>query len=158
MRKLLIVTASINFPLELISSLYFPKIFLSNYEKFLPQDIFLPCQVFLRAPWCWSDSLWPTHPGSNLILALSTKTLGLDSFFRKYAQINQSRCTHFTERVIGHVCIKCVYWAKIGQIWGLSWSPYWKVKEGGESAEEFETTLPKLLRLSTWHFSESWHF
>ena len=54
--------------------------------KMPPQDIFLLCQVFLRAPWCWSDSPWPTHPGSNLILALSTKTLGLDYFFRKYAQ------------------------------------------------------------------------
>ena len=60
--------------------------------KIPPQDIFLPCQVFLRAPWCWSDSLSPTHPGSNLILALSTKTLGWDSFFRKYAQ-KTTRCT-----------------------------------------------------------------
>ena len=60
--------------------------------KIPPQDIFLPCQVFLRAPWCWSDSPWPTHPGSNLILALSTKTLGWDSFFRKYAQ-KTTRCT-----------------------------------------------------------------
>ena len=26
------------------------------------------------------------------------------------------------------------------------WSPYWKVIEGGESLEEFESTLPRLFR------------
>ena len=26
------------------------------------------------------------------------------------------------------------------------WSPYWKVKEGGETLEEFESTLPSLFR------------
>ena len=96
MRKLLVVAYLLHrFPPHidflLVFSLHFP---LKLWQIPL-QDIFLPCQVFLRAPWCWSDSPWPTPPGSNLILALPTKTLGLNSLFRKYAQINHQMYTFY---------------------------------------------------------------